>query len=89
LLVDEVPTGLGRTGRTYAFEHAGIEPDVLIFSKAVGGGLLGGRNNSAARFLPPLIATRIEVEEIAGLFRDAAKVTEQAPVRLTRITNRN
>lgn len=39
LIVDEVQTGLGRTGRFYAFEHAGIVPDVLILSKAIGGGL--------------------------------------------------
>lgn len=39
LIVDEVQTGLGRTGRLYGFEHAGIEPDVVVLSKAVGGGL--------------------------------------------------
>lgn len=39
LIVDEVQTGIGRTGRMYAFEHAGILPDVLVLSKAVGGGL--------------------------------------------------
>lgn len=39
LIVDEVQTGWGRTGRLYAFEHAGITPDVLVLSKAIGGGL--------------------------------------------------
>ncbi|WP_336361900.1 diaminobutyrate--2-oxoglutarate transaminase [Halalkalicoccus salilacus] len=39
LIVDEIQTGLGRTGETYAFEHAGITPDVITLSKAVGGGL--------------------------------------------------
>jgi diaminobutyrate-2-oxoglutarate transaminase len=39
LILDEVQTGLGRTGRLYAFERAGIIPDVLVLSKAVGGGL--------------------------------------------------
>ncbi|MGH8557515.1 MAG: diaminobutyrate--2-oxoglutarate transaminase [Methylococcales bacterium] len=39
LIVDEVQTGVGRTGRMYAFEHAGILPDVLVLSKAIGGGL--------------------------------------------------
>ncbi|MCX7899599.1 MAG: diaminobutyrate--2-oxoglutarate transaminase [Methylocystis sp.] len=39
LIIDEVQTGLGRTGRLYAFEHSGIIPDALVLSKAVGGGL--------------------------------------------------
>jgi diaminobutyrate-2-oxoglutarate transaminase len=39
LILDEIQTGLGRTGETYAFEHAGITPDVLTLSKAIGGGL--------------------------------------------------
>jgi diaminobutyrate-2-oxoglutarate transaminase len=39
MVVDEVQSGWGRTGKLYAFEHAGIEPDVLVLSKAVGGGL--------------------------------------------------
>ena len=197
LVVDEVQTGLARTGRLYAFNHSGVEPDILILSKAVGGGLplatilyrreldvwgpgahagtfrgnqlafatgaatigyilanqlerhvesvgarlqgllseiarevecigdvrglglmvgaeirepggggdslgrepaaaasaramrildeclrrgliieLGGRSNSVVRFLPPLIATQAEVEEIAGRFRDAVKAAQ-------------
>ncbi|WP_018268006.1 diaminobutyrate--2-oxoglutarate transaminase [Methylosinus sp. LW4] len=39
LIIDEVQTGLGRTGRMYACEHAGVTPDVLVLSKAIGGGL--------------------------------------------------
>jgi len=39
LIVDEIQTGWGRTGAMYAFEHAGITPDVLVLSKAIGGGL--------------------------------------------------
>lgn len=39
LIIDEVQTGIGRTGQLYAFEHSGIQPDVLVLSKAIGGGL--------------------------------------------------
>jgi diaminobutyrate-2-oxoglutarate transaminase len=39
LVVDEVQTGLGRTGAMYAFEHSGVTPDVVVLSKAIGGSL--------------------------------------------------
>ena len=37
LIADEVQTGQGRTGKWFAFEHAGIVPDVIVMSKAIGG----------------------------------------------------
>ncbi|KZE68860.1 2,4-diaminobutyrate 4-aminotransferase [Fictibacillus phosphorivorans] len=39
LIIDEVQTGIGRTGELFAFQHAGIVPDVLVLSKAIGGSL--------------------------------------------------
>lgn len=40
LILDEVQSGLGRTGRWFAFEHEGTRPDALVLGKALGGGLL-------------------------------------------------
>jgi acetylornithine aminotransferase/acetylornithine/N-succinyldiaminopimelate aminotransferase len=56
LLVDEVQCGIGRTGKFYAFEHAGVQPDAIGMAKGLGGGFPIGamwvRENAAELFHP-------------------------------------
>jgi ornithine--oxo-acid transaminase len=56
LMVDEIQSGLGRTGKLFAYMHEDIEPDVLIVGKALGGG-----------FYP--VSAVLASKEILGVFR--------------------
>lgn len=50
LVADEVQSGLGRTGKPFAFNHFDIEPDLIILAKAIGGGLPLGALITSEKF---------------------------------------
>jgi ornithine--oxo-acid transaminase len=56
LIADEIQSGLGRTGTTFACEHEGVVPDIYVLGKALGGGIL------------PISAV-VADDEVLGLFK--------------------
>jgi predicted acetylornithine/succinylornithine family transaminase len=54
LILDEVQTGMGRTGKLFAYEHYGIEPDIMTLAKSLGGGVA--------------IGAMLAKDEVAGAF---------------------
>ena len=56
LITDEIQSGLGRTGRTFAADHEGVTPDLMLLGKALGGGIV------------PISAV-IGTGEVLGLFK--------------------
>ncbi|NQU95211.1 MAG: aspartate aminotransferase family protein [Candidatus Omnitrophica bacterium] len=55
LIVDEVQTGMGRTGKMFCYQNYGIEPDVMTLAKALGGGLPIGVIVANAKFKDVLL----------------------------------
>jgi acetylornithine/succinyldiaminopimelate/putrescine aminotransferase len=77
-MVDEVQTGLARTGRWFGFQHMGVEPDVVTMAKALGNGVPIGacwaRAEVAAAFVPGDHATTFGGQPLATA---AARATLQ------------
>ena len=69
LIFDEIPTGLGKTGRMFACEHDDVTPDILVMGKALGGGIL------------PIAAVLARPElDVAGAFAIGHYTHEKNPV---------
>ena len=73
LIVDEVQTGLGRTGKWFGFQHAGVRPDIVTMAKALGNGVPIGacwaRDDVAAAFKPGDHATTYGGQPLAARAR--------------------
>lgn len=83
LIVDEIQTGLGRTGEWFGFQHFGIEPDVVTMAKALGNGMPIGacwaKRDVAAVFQPGDHGTTYGGQPLAA---SAARATLQILERL-------
>jgi predicted acetylornithine/succinylornithine family transaminase len=96
MMVDEIQTGFGRTGRWFGFEHSGVAPDVVTLAKAMGNGMPVGacwaRRDVAGVFRPgdhgstysgTALATAAVLAVIGEMRRlDAPALAEQQGARL-------
>ncbi len=96
-MVDEVQTGLGRTGRWWGFQHYGVRPDVVTVAKALGNGVPIGacwaRSEVASAFVPgdhastfggqPLAASAARATLAVMEEQDVPRLAEQRGAYLT------
>ena len=91
MMVDEVQTGLGRTGEWFGFQHYGVQPDVVTVAKALGNGVPIGacwaRDDVAAAFVPGDHATTFGGQPLAAAAARAVLAVmeeEDVPARARR-----
>jgi acetylornithine/succinyldiaminopimelate/putrescine aminotransferase len=88
LILDEVQTGMGRTGKWFAYQHTAIEPDILTCAKALAGGIAAGvmlaRPEVAATLQPGMHASTFGGNPIACRAGLAAVETIEADGLLER-----
>ena len=80
LIFDEVQTGVGRTGRLWAYQHSGVEPDVMTLAKALANGIPIG-----AMLCREEVATALTAGSHGSTFAGSAFVTSVALATLTTI----
>ncbi len=80
LMLDEVQTGMGRTGRLFAYQHWGIEPDVMTLAKGLGGGLPIG-----AMLAKEAVASAFVPGSHASTFGGSPFITAAAMAALTAV----
>jgi acetylornithine/N-succinyldiaminopimelate aminotransferase len=92
LILDEVQTGLGRTGQWFGFQHYGIQPDVVTVAKALGNGVPIGacwaRDDVAAAFRPGDHATTFGGQPLATAAARAVLAVMEAEDVPARARNR-
>jgi len=82
LVFDEIQCGMGRTGKLWAYEHFGVQPDIMTGAKALGGGLPIG-----AALLTDAVAGAMQPGEHGSTFAGGPVVCRAAQVVLQRVSD--
>ena len=82
LVFDEVQCGLGRTGKLWAYEHYGVEPDIMTLAKSLGGGLPMG-----ATLVRQKVADVIHPGDHGSTFAAGPVISRAAQVLLKRVSD--